>query len=124
MMELPVSPVVGGLVITERAWKRIPEKYRDDLKASIEKVAKDFAMEAAKTNGQAMSVMELTSVNQVLHVTLKRIVKIFQEGVLVISSMEQKRGIVFHASLVQIVPMEQSVIKIINVNQLITLNSV
>ena len=58
MLDFPIAPVVGGLVISDRTWQRIPERYHDDLKAAIQKVARDFYAESARLNAQAMTVMK------------------------------------------------------------------
>ena len=57
MTPLDVIPVIGGIVISERAWKKIPEKYHEELKASMKAVAYDFFSETEKLNDQAMDVM-------------------------------------------------------------------
>lgn len=58
MINLPISPVVGGLVISERTWGRIPEEYHEDLKASVEAVVSEFFIESEKLNEQSLVVMD------------------------------------------------------------------
>jgi TRAP-type transport system periplasmic protein len=31
MLDFPLSPLVGGIVFSERSWRKIPEKYRQDF---------------------------------------------------------------------------------------------
>lgn len=57
MMNLPMAPVLGGLVISERTWKRIPAKFHEDLKEAIEVVAQDFYRESERLNAEALRVM-------------------------------------------------------------------
>ena len=57
MIDLPIAPVLGGMVISERTWSRIPESYHGELKQAIEDVAKVFAAESDRINAEAMSVM-------------------------------------------------------------------
>jgi len=57
LIDFPVVPVIGGLVISERTWKRIPARYHASLKASIEGVAKDFGSNAARLNAESLKVM-------------------------------------------------------------------
>jgi len=57
MMHLPLAPVLGGLVISERTWKRIPAKFHKMLKRAIEVVAQDFYLESEHLNAEAMRVM-------------------------------------------------------------------
>lgn len=57
MINLPIAPVLGGLVISERTWKRIPAKFHKNLKKAIELVAQDFYLESEYLNAEAMRVM-------------------------------------------------------------------
>jgi TRAP-type C4-dicarboxylate transport system substrate-binding protein len=57
MTDFGVAPVIGGLVITQRTWSRIPEKYHEELRASMEKLARDFYSESVRLNNEALRVM-------------------------------------------------------------------
>ena len=57
MIDFPVSPVIGGLVISDRTWNRIPAQYRDELKASVDGVVSDFFAESERLNQQGLEVM-------------------------------------------------------------------
>jgi len=57
MINFPMAPVLGGLVISERTWKRIPAKFHEDLQQAIEVVAQDFYLESEHLNMEAMRVM-------------------------------------------------------------------
>ncbi|MCK5735462.1 MAG: TRAP transporter substrate-binding protein DctP [Spirochaetaceae bacterium] len=57
MIDFPLGPVLGGFVISERTWQRIPERYHVEFKAAIETVAADFYSESERLNTQAMNVM-------------------------------------------------------------------
>jgi len=57
MNPLKVMPVIGGIVLSERAWKKIPKKYHEELKASIQSVKMDFQKETERLNAEAMNVM-------------------------------------------------------------------
>jgi len=58
MINFPLGPVLGGFVVSERTWNRIPERYHADLKAAIEEVAADFYTESERLNTEAMNVMK------------------------------------------------------------------
>ncbi len=58
MIDFPLGPVLGGFVVSERTWNRIPERYHADLKEAIETVAKDFYVESDRLNAEAMNVMK------------------------------------------------------------------
>jgi len=57
MTEFPIAPVIGGLVISQRSWQRIPDEYHDELKASMKRVALKFYTESLKLNDEALRVM-------------------------------------------------------------------
>lgn len=57
MIDFALAPVLGGLVISERTWNRIPERYHRELKQAIETVARDFYAESERLNAEAMTVM-------------------------------------------------------------------
>lgn len=57
MIDVPIAPVLGGLVISERTWNRIPEEYHFELKNAIEDVAGSFYAESERINNEAMKVM-------------------------------------------------------------------
>jgi len=58
MIDFPLGPVLGGFVISERTWNRIPENYHAELKAAIAEVAADFYEESERLNTEAMDVMD------------------------------------------------------------------
>jgi len=57
MTDFGIAPVIGGLVITQRTWSRIPEKYHEELRSSMEKLARDFYSESVRLNDEALRVM-------------------------------------------------------------------
>jgi TRAP-type C4-dicarboxylate transport system substrate-binding protein len=57
MNPIPMAPVLGGIVISERTWKKIPKAYHDELKASMDNVAREFFKETEKLNNEAIDVM-------------------------------------------------------------------
>ncbi|MDC7126190.1 MAG: TRAP transporter substrate-binding protein DctP [Spirochaetales bacterium] len=57
MLDMRVSPVLGGIVITEKAWRRIPDKYKEELFAAARSMSKDFYSEAERLEAKAIDVM-------------------------------------------------------------------
>jgi TRAP-type C4-dicarboxylate transport system substrate-binding protein len=57
MLDFKISPIIGGIVITERAWKKIPDKYKVELIASAKKMAGYFYDEAVTLEKKAIDVM-------------------------------------------------------------------
>lgn len=66
MTEYRLAPVIGGLVLSERAWSRIPEEFHDDLKASMVRVARKFYTESIRLNELALRVMLENGLQQVV----------------------------------------------------------
>jgi TRAP-type C4-dicarboxylate transport system substrate-binding protein len=63
MTDFNITPVLGGLVVSERTWQRIPEEYREDLRASMNKVAVKFYDEAMSLNDEALRIMKENGLN-------------------------------------------------------------
>ena len=57
MLDMKISPVIGGIVITERAWRKIPDRYKEELIAATEKMAGNFYKEAVILEEKALDVM-------------------------------------------------------------------
>ena len=57
MNPLNVMPLIGGVVLSDRAWKKIPSQYHEELRESMQKVQQEFSREAEKLNQTAMEVM-------------------------------------------------------------------
>lgn len=58
MNPMPMAPVIGGIVLSERAWRKIPSRYHDDFKAAMEEVAHEFFIETDKLNQEGLRVMK------------------------------------------------------------------
>ena len=57
MLEMKVSPVLGGIVISERAWRKIPENYKPELIAAAMELSSGFFREAVVLEKRAIEVM-------------------------------------------------------------------
>ncbi len=57
MMNIKLSPVIGGIIISERAWKKVPDKYHTELLAAAKDMASGFYSEAARIEAKAINVM-------------------------------------------------------------------
>jgi TRAP-type C4-dicarboxylate transport system substrate-binding protein len=57
MLDMEIAPVLGGLVITQRTWNRIPRRYHAALLESVEQVRRDFSSETERMNQQALDIM-------------------------------------------------------------------
>ena len=57
MNELPVSPLLGGIVISKRTWNRIPSRYHADLKRAVVNANSKFNQFSKEMNDEALDVM-------------------------------------------------------------------
>jgi len=57
MMSLSVSPFMGGIIINNATWRKIPAKYRDQLLAACRRVEREIFSSTAKMESDAVSVM-------------------------------------------------------------------
>ena len=53
-----MTPVIGGIVISERTWQKIPERYHEDLKLSMANVEREFVNETDRLNNEALRIMK------------------------------------------------------------------
>ena len=58
MHDMPITPFYAGLIINNKTWKRIPDKYKDDLLSSTERIIDDFYDKMKKIEEEAVSVMK------------------------------------------------------------------
>ncbi len=58
MTEYRLAPVVGGIVMSERTWSRIPVEYREPMKKSVAEMAKQFQADSLDLNKKALRIME------------------------------------------------------------------
>lgn len=57
MLDLPIAPVLAGIVISDRAWRQIPDEYKDDMVRAAERVADKLASETEALERDAMKIM-------------------------------------------------------------------
>lgn len=58
MNEMPVSPLLGGIVISQRTWNRIDGRYHEDLKKAVAEMNAKFSSYSENINEEALSVMK------------------------------------------------------------------
>lgn len=58
MLDLKLTPVIGGLLLSRRVWLQIPSEYRDALRSSMAGVARAFNSVSARLNDEAIAVMK------------------------------------------------------------------
>lgn len=57
MTNLPMAPVLAAIVVSDRAWRRIPDQYKEDMLDAAEDVSRTLAKETAGLEREAMKVM-------------------------------------------------------------------
>ena len=63
MLDFHLAPVLGGIIISERTWQRIPERFRRDLQEAMRAAARDFFVESERINDDAMVMMKKNGLN-------------------------------------------------------------
>lgn len=57
MNDMPLSPLLGGIVISNRTWRRIPERYHEELREAVYRTNSRFNESSREMNDKALSVM-------------------------------------------------------------------
>jgi TRAP-type C4-dicarboxylate transport system substrate-binding protein len=58
MLALRLAPLVGGLVLTDKAWESIPEQYREPMVQSVLKAAEDLYQTTKGLEDEALKAMK------------------------------------------------------------------
>jgi TRAP-type C4-dicarboxylate transport system substrate-binding protein len=58
MLRLPMSPLIGWLVLTEKAWQNIPEAFRGPMLEAVRKEAEGLYPKTIKLEQEALKVMK------------------------------------------------------------------
>ena len=58
MCSLKIAPLVGGLVIADRLWERIPENQKKEMMAAVDRVSKKLAGETERLELKAIDTMK------------------------------------------------------------------
>ncbi len=57
MCDLKIAPLLGGIVMSERAWRQVPEEYRQPFLAATEKAEGPIFRNMSALESEAMNVM-------------------------------------------------------------------
>jgi TRAP-type C4-dicarboxylate transport system substrate-binding protein len=57
MSSLKIAPLVGGIVLSQRVWQRIPEKYREEMLAVTRRLQKKLSGEIGQLEKEAIDTM-------------------------------------------------------------------
>jgi len=58
MLDLPLSPLVGGLLLSDRAWQSIPAELHGPMLEAVAKAARELARETADLESEAVAMMK------------------------------------------------------------------
>ena len=57
MCKLPMAPVLGGIIVSERIWRRIPESIKPELLASARRVGRKLEDQNGRMEREMMEIM-------------------------------------------------------------------
>lgn len=57
MSSLKIAPLVGGIVLSQREWKRIPDKYKEEMLAVTRRLQKKLSGEIGQLEKEAIDTM-------------------------------------------------------------------
>lgn len=63
MVQIKLSPFLGAVVVSDRAWKRIDAKYKPRLRAIIRQHLATFAKESSRLEDEAIATMKRFNLN-------------------------------------------------------------
>ena len=58
MTQLKVAPLVGGVVVSSQVWKSVPDKYKTEMLAVVEKMINDLYQETLQLEKDAIQEMK------------------------------------------------------------------
>lgn len=58
MCDLKISPFVGGIVLTEAAWKKIPDNLKPELMKAVKKLERDLDVNVRSMEDEAIKIMQ------------------------------------------------------------------
>ncbi len=82
MLSFRLAPVMGGIVISEKTWQRIPNQLHEEFLKAIHTVAFEFQRESNRLNKEAMKVMQKNNltVTELTETELEDWHQVFTEG--------------------------------------------
>ncbi len=58
MCNLPVTPMIGAIVINESDWKKIPDQYKEDMLKAADNIGKTIYTKTKEIEKEAMKIMQ------------------------------------------------------------------
>jgi TRAP-type transport system periplasmic protein len=58
MLNMKIAPLVGGMVIVDKIWERIPENFKQPMMGAVDRVSKKLAVETDALEKRAMDSMK------------------------------------------------------------------
>lgn len=65
MINIRIAPFMGGIVVSSRAWKRVPEELKPELRAAVERVADRLDSEVLELEQEVIETMKERGLNVV-----------------------------------------------------------
>jgi TRAP-type transport system periplasmic protein len=57
MLDLPLSPLLGGLILSDKAWESVPAQYRQPMIEAADKAARKLILETIELEQEAVKMM-------------------------------------------------------------------
>lgn len=57
MLDYPISPLLGAIVLSDRSWKKIPAKYHDQFLEVVDEVVADLDIESRELEDKALRLL-------------------------------------------------------------------
>jgi TRAP-type C4-dicarboxylate transport system substrate-binding protein len=58
MIDIPIAPFMGGIIISERSWRRIPDELKPELRRAVERVAKRLDADVLELEQEVIETMK------------------------------------------------------------------
>ncbi len=58
MHDMPITPLYAGLFLNNKTWKRIPDRYKEEMIAGTKNVLEDFYDKMKEIEDEAIEVMK------------------------------------------------------------------
>jgi TRAP-type C4-dicarboxylate transport system substrate-binding protein len=91
MLNLKITPVVGGLIISNRTWARIPEEYHEEFKEAAKRILLSLNEDILEMEKQALTIMKEHGL--VIHEPSRKVIE--QWTILARESFSRLAGVTF-----------------------------
>lgn len=86
MCSLKIAPVVGGIVLTQKVWDRVPDKYKEEMLKATQDISEQLSTDRTKLEEEAIETMKENGliINEVPQESLIHWEKTAEKGIAVL----------------------------------------